>query len=74
MKTWHWILIGGAALIGLCLFFRRSSASTSPLYEKVGTQPGVDPGAPPLPMLNMANPTTAKIMTFVNVLGKRRVL
>lgn len=63
MKTWHWIVIGGIALVGGYLLLRQSNAVTVVAGEKVGTGTGAA-GAPPLPNLTYANPTTGKLFAF----------
>jgi len=74
MKTWHWIVIAGAALVVGYVFWRRRATSAAPVTigDKVGT--GIDDaGAPPLPNVAPANPATATILTFTrtNSFGKR---
>jgi hypothetical protein len=80
MKLWHWILIGGGLLIGAVVFLRSRVQTTAQPGPKLGTgAPGVDAGAPPLPIIAPASNKTAPLMAFatfgaVNSFGRRTTL
>lgn len=77
MKTWHWIAIGLTALVVVYVIVS-SRASSSEAIEIVGPKVGsgkqdFGAGAPPLPNVNMALPSTASVLTFTrqNSFGRK---